>query len=74
MAAIGCMVRVGGHRSENRIKARIASQALRSVRFLTETAQEPLLRPVRRDVPPPPAGESRARRRYGHLVVVSGGK
>src|SRR5690606_26885106 len=32
--AIGSMVRVGGHEELNRIRARIVSQSLRSVRFL----------------------------------------
>jgi hypothetical protein len=71
--AIGSMARIGGHEETNRIRARLVSQSLRSVRFLP---------PVERRLPRGPeiapaalpAMLSAARRQYGHLTVVSGGK
>jgi hypothetical protein len=71
--AIGSMARVGGHEETNRIRARIVSQSLRSVRFLA-TAPQPL--PAGGDdfEPVVPAAFSEARRRYRHLTVVTGGR
>ena len=72
--AIGCLVRTGGHSDANRVGARIVSQSLRSMRFLTPRS-EPFLNAPDRSIPPPPAPEmSHARRKYGHLVVMDGGK
>jgi hypothetical protein len=71
--AIGSMVRIGGHDDSNRIRARIVAQSLRSIRFL------PIVDSGNRK--PHPRGASLgqlshlgARRRYGHLTVVTGGK
>jgi hypothetical protein len=69
--AIGSMVRIGGHEEVNRIRAKLSSQRLRSVRFL------PAEKKRTRDRYLPdmqPAMVSQVRRRYGHLTVVSGGK
>jgi hypothetical protein len=69
--AIGSMVRIGGHEEMNRIRAKLASQRLRSVRFL------PAERRRARNREPDemqPAMVSQVRRRYGHLTLVSGGK
>lgn len=71
--AIGSMVRVGGHEEMNRIRARLVAQSLRSVRFLppakrgeesSRSASHMLPEVVRSD----------ARRRYGHLTVLPGGR
>jgi hypothetical protein len=69
---IGSMVRIGGHEETNRIRARIATQWLRSTRFLSAAPTE-----IPRSAFPlaaPPARPSRDRRRYGHLTVLIGGK
>jgi hypothetical protein len=72
--AIGCLVRIGGHNDANRVGARIVSQSLRSMRFLTPRA-EPFKNAPDRSIPPPPApAMSEVRRKYGHLVVMDGGK
>ena len=68
--AIGSMVRIGGHEELNRIRARILSQSLRSVRFLPGnwrgTSRAPRgLEGVSRAPTRPP-------RRYRHLTVVGG--
>jgi hypothetical protein len=65
------MVRIGGHEETNRIRARLVSQSLRSVRFLppadrTVTAigafdEEPAIAPM-------------VLRQYRHLTVLQGGK
>jgi hypothetical protein len=70
--AIGSMARIGGHEEMNRIRARIVSQSLRSVRFL----------PAARQTFPRSAGAPAAisplapqtQRRYRHLTVVTGGR
>jgi hypothetical protein len=71
--AIGSMVRIGGHDEANRIRARIVSQSLRSIRFLPPAgaaiAQGPLT-----GVAVLSAASAQARRRYGHLTVLTGGK
>lgn len=68
--AIGSMVRVGGHDEMNRIRARIVSQSLRSIRFLPGTRQAPPRDPpAHRAI----AGASDARRKYRHLTLVIGG-
>ena len=64
--AIGSMVRVGGHEEMNRIRARVVSQSLRSIRFLPGSRRPAL---VQRLPGVPPA----AQRRYRHLTVVTGG-
>jgi hypothetical protein len=70
--AIGSMVRVGGHEEVNRIRARLVTQSLRSVRFLA-----PANRAVatRDEIPDrvPPSMQS-VPRNYGHLTVLPGGK
>ncbi len=71
--AIGSMERVGGHDETNRVRARVVSQALRSIRFL------PDIRPALRDAgraaaPVAVAASFKIPRRYGHLTVVPGGK
>ena len=70
--AIGSMVRIGGHEEANRIRARLVGQWLRSIRFLPRADAAACERPT---VPgPQPPSPSQARRRYGHLTVVAGGK
>jgi hypothetical protein len=70
--AIGTMARIGGHEEANRIRARLVSQYLRSVRFLAEFD--------RPNSPPDCEAQNRAdpvsdvRRRYHHLSVVNGGR
>ncbi len=72
--AIGCLVRTGGHSDANRVGARIVAQSLRSLRFLTPRA-EPFANAPDRSIPPPAAPTmSAVRRKYGHLVVMDGGK
>ena len=72
--AIGCLVRTGGHSDANPVGARIVSQSLRSMRFLTPRTQ-PFMKAPDRSIPPPPGpAMSDARRKYGHLVVLDGGK
>lgn len=70
--AIGSMVRIGGHEEMNRIRARLVSQSLRSVRFL-----EPAASPAMTATHQPSAaagGPTPVRTRYRHLTVVAGGK
>jgi hypothetical protein len=71
--AIGSMARIGGHEETNRIRARLVSQSLRSVRFLPPVEKRPSRGP---ETAPAalPAMLSAARRQYGHLTVVTGGK
>jgi hypothetical protein len=71
--AIGSLMRIGGHEETNRVKARIVAQSLGSFRCLTgrreSLAQEqpgPYVREPER--PPSP------RARWGHLVVLPGGR
>ncbi len=72
--AIGSLVRIGGHSDTNPVGARIVSQSMRSMRFLTPRA-EPFLHAPDRSIPPPPSPAiSSVRRKYGHLVVMDGGK
>ena len=72
--AIGCLVRTGGHSDANPVGARIVSQSLRSMRFLAPRT-EPFMKAPNRSIPPPPTPDmSEARRKYGHLVVMDGGK
>jgi hypothetical protein len=70
---IGSLVRIGGHEDTNRIRSRLVSQSLRSVRFLAPAEAR-----FRRSVPALTAAAaptpSDARRRYRHLTVVSGGR
>ena len=72
--AIGCFVRTGGHSDANRVGARIVSQSLRSMRFLTPRL-EPFTNVPDRTIPQPLAPDTpQVRRKYGHLVVMDGGK
>lgn len=70
--AIGSMERIGGHEEMNRIRARLVSQTLRSVRFLPAPTQPgspfSLLGIV------PPTATPRHPRRTPHLSLVIGGK
>jgi hypothetical protein len=65
--AIGSMVRVGGHEEMNRIRARIVSQTLRSIRFLPGAR-----RPLSRDVDSGRGKDPAPQRRYRHLTLVRG--
>jgi hypothetical protein len=69
--AIGSMVRIGGHDETNRIRARLTSQSLRSVRFLP-----PADRTVRAvgAFDEEPAFAPLVLRQYRHLTVLQGGK
>lgn len=70
--AIGSMARVGGHQETNRVRARVVSQSLRSIRFLPAPDQRSIA-----VSPDPSAGRlpiQIPRRQYGHLSVVSGGR
>jgi hypothetical protein len=69
--AIGSMARIGGHEELNRIRAKLSGQRLRSVRFLPAERRK---RDGNHLGEPQPATVSQARRRYGHLTVVAGGK
>jgi len=72
--AIGAIVRVGGHEETNRVRDRIVSQTLRSVRVLEERDKaflEP--RDITHRLPPLPK-PAQIRKHYGHLAVVNGGK
>ncbi len=71
--AIGSMVRIGGHDESNRIRARIVSQSLRSIRFLPIAGSESISG-FARGALALSAADRRLRRRYGHLTVVTGGK
>jgi hypothetical protein len=71
--AIGSMERIGGHDEKNRIRARLVSQTLRSVRFLPSATRSLTYRYLA-DPPGTRPEASLARRRYGHLSVVNGGK
>ncbi len=68
---IGSMARLGGHDEMNRIRARLVSQSLRSVRFLPPPAAAPRFEPAALAPRPCP---SEARRRYRHLTVLPGGR
>ena len=71
--ALGSMVRIGGHEESNRIRARIVAQSLRSFRFLPTAGsgmpQAPLMAARIFST-----ADVHARRRYGHLTVLNGGK
>jgi hypothetical protein len=72
--AIGSMVRIGGHEETNRVRARVLSQSLRSLRFLPDIRPN-LVRARLAAVPVDLAATTfGAPRRYGHLTVVPGGK
>jgi hypothetical protein len=71
--ALGSMVRIGGHEESNRIRARIVAQSLRSIRFLPVVGSE-LAGAHPKGAHFIPYGDLQARRRYGHLTVVTGGK
>ena len=71
--AIGSMARVGGHEETNRIRARLVSQSLRSVRFLPAAADAPS-RALGPPTDAPAAPPSAVRRQYRHLTVLSGGR
>jgi hypothetical protein len=71
--ALGSMVRIGGHEESNRLRARIVEQSIRSIRFLPMVGFE-TLQPHPKAAPSIPIGDLQARRRYGHLTVVTGGK
>lgn len=70
---IGSMSRTGGHEEQNRIRARLLSQSLRSIRFLSSPG--PI--GIRQPLPTSPSirlAPSQIRRQYRHLSVVNGGK
>ena len=70
---IGSMVRVGGHEETNRIRSRLISQSLRSVRFLPLPAKASPRR-LRETPAAYVLGSSGERpRRYGHLTSLPGG-
>jgi hypothetical protein len=71
--AIGSMVRVGGHEETNRVRARILSQSLRSIRFLPDIRAH-IVRGRLAALPRSVAAAFGTPRRYGHLTVVPGGK
>ena len=71
--ALGSMVRIGGHEESNRLRARIVAQSLRSIRFLPVVGQE-IAGAHPKGAHFIPYSDLRARRRYGHLTVVTGGK
>jgi hypothetical protein len=62
--AIGSIARIGGHDERNRIRARLVSQRLQSIRFLG-----------REDAPSGEVALERAKpdRRHAHLTLVAGG-
>lgn len=67
--AIGSMARTGGHDEGNRIRGRVVSQLLRSVRFLPLGGVHPLhARPGA--VHTQPENFALAPKRYGHLTLV----
>jgi hypothetical protein len=68
---LGSMARVGGHEENNRMRARIVGQSLRSSRFVPATKREFRLEGAGL-VSRAPGGETP--RRYGHLTVLPGGK
>jgi len=69
--AIGSMVRVGGHEEMNRIRARLVTQSLRSVRFLA-----PVERAIATgdEIPEAPPATRSVLRHCRHLTVFPGGK
>ena len=69
--AIGSMVRIAGHEESNRVRARIVTQWVRSVRILPPTDRRLPLPARERAIP---LSLTQEHRRYGHLTVVSGGK
>ena len=71
--ALGSMARIGGHEETNRLRARIVAQSIRSIRFLPLVGLETRL-PHPKIGPAISIGDLHARRRYGHLTVVTGGK
>ncbi len=71
--AIGSMERTGGHDETNRIRARVVSQSLRSIRFLPDV-RTGFARTDRDGTAALPSAAFQNPRRYGHLTVVSGGK
>jgi hypothetical protein len=70
--AIGSMARIGGHAETNRIRARLVSQSLCSIRFVS-AAPNPVV-PVDPTVEPGPRHPlSAVLRRHRHLTVINGG-
>lgn len=72
VSAIGVIVRTGGHDDHNRLRARLVSQSLVSLRVLDRAGRpargEPRLHPALL----PRGGGFRGR--YGHLTVLNGGR
>lgn len=70
---IGSMARVGGHDENNRIRARIVAQSLRSARILPGPREHV---PRRADAVDGASrgGMGERARRYGHLTVLPGGR
>ena len=63
---------VGGHEETNRVRDRIITQVLRSVRVLEEQDRAFLqARDITHRLPPLPQS-SQIRKRYGHLAVIAG--
>lgn len=83
--AIGCMVRIGGNDSANRLRIRILSQELRSARIFDPGSIGESLIGIKRSPlrsatddddfdPDPPILSAPSSKRFGHLYVVDGGK
>lgn len=71
--AIGSMVRIGGHEETNRIRARLITQSLRSMRFLPTPARS-LSPDASRAMARIAAAPNAFRSRYSHLSIVPGGR
>ena len=71
ISAIGIMARTGGHDDRNRLRARLLSQSLVSVRHLDRPSDPK--RELRSPIAILPRGND-ARGRFGHLTLVHGGR
>lgn len=69
---IGSMARIGGHDETNRVRARLVTQSIRSVRFLPPAERIDSMSQEFDDLIPLTARP--APRSYGHLTVLQGGK
>ena len=78
-STIGSMMRIGGHDDANRIRARIVSQEIRSVRILGDERQGGRWSRLKAERMSPPTEKPRRssapfRSRARHLTLVIGGK